>query len=36
MAPPRFASKSLRVAPSASLLTDLRTLLGDRVKLVRE
>jgi len=32
----RFASRSLRVAPSASLLTDLRTLLGDRVRLVRE
>jgi len=33
---PRFASRSLRVAPNASLVTDLRTLLGDRVKLVRE
>jgi DNA polymerase-3 subunit alpha len=34
---PRLASQSLRVTPSAALLTDLRTLLGgDRVKLVRE
>jgi hypothetical protein len=32
----RFASRSLRVAPNAALLTDLRMLLGDRVKLVRE
>jgi len=32
----RFTSRSLRVAPNAALLTDLRTLLGDRVKLVRE
>jgi len=32
----RFASRSLRVAPNAGLLTDLRMLLGDRVKLVRE
>ena len=35
--PPRLASTSLRVSPTAALLTDLRTLLGaDRVKLVRE
>jgi DNA polymerase-3 subunit alpha len=34
--PSRFASRSLRVAPTASLLSELRTLLGDRVKLVRE
>ncbi len=34
---PRLASRSLRVAPSASLLADLRSLLGsDRVHLVRE
>ncbi|MDX1576986.1 MAG: DNA polymerase III subunit alpha [Gemmatimonadota bacterium] len=32
---PRFASRTLRVAPTAALLTDLRTLFGDRVKLVR-
>jgi DNA polymerase-3 subunit alpha len=32
----RFASRSLRVAPNAGLLTDLRMLLGDRVKLIRD
>lgn len=32
----RFASRSLRVAPSAGLLEKLRALLGDRVKLVRD
>ncbi|MGH7540897.1 MAG: DNA polymerase III subunit alpha, partial [Gemmatimonadota bacterium] len=32
----RLVSRSLRVAPTASLLADLRTLLGDRVRLVRE
>ncbi len=35
-APSRFTSSTLRVAPNAELLTDLRTLLGDRVRLVRE
>jgi DNA polymerase-3 subunit alpha len=34
--PSRFASRTLRVAPSATLLAELRTLLGDRVKLVRD
>ena len=35
--PPRLTSRTFRVAPTATLLTDLRTLLGgDRVKLVRQ
>jgi DNA polymerase-3 subunit alpha len=34
--PSRFASRTLRVAPNATLLAELRTLLGDRVKLVRD
>ena len=34
--PSRLESRTLRVAPNAALLTDLRMILGDRVKLVRE
>jgi len=32
----RFSSRTLRVAPSAGLLAELKALLGDRVKLVRD
>ena len=32
----RLESRTLRVAPNAALLADLRMLLGDRVKLVRD
>jgi len=32
---PRFASRTLRVAPNAALIEELRALLGERVKLVR-
>ncbi|MCG8467336.1 MAG: DNA polymerase III subunit alpha [Gemmatimonadetes bacterium] len=31
----RFASRTLRVAPSAGLMAELRDILGDRVRLVR-
>ena len=33
--PPRFASRTLRVSPTATLVEELRTLLGSEVKLVR-
>ena len=33
--PPRFASRTLRVSPTAALVEELRALLGGGVKLVR-